>query len=99
VRFKVYAVAAACLVLAGLVAFSTVAIRRHQQAARYGQAIADLREALIPITVLTSIPSQANDVIVSPLATELAAVKEDTRAAARFVATCVAIDLSGVPGD
>ena len=100
-RLGPYALAAACLALAGLMLVTALVLRKSREADDYGRAVAQIREALSaggipsqsPNGVYTAIVSQA---ITSPLASELKAMTEDTRSAARFLTTCVAMDVQGM---
>jgi hypothetical protein len=101
-----YMAAAACLALAGVGATLALMLPRSRpQAEGYARAVTEIREALVAGGILTSGPSPSGyrvalpEVIASPFAAELQALTEDTRSAARFLTTCVAMDLSGAPGE
>jgi hypothetical protein len=66
---------------------------RHE-AGNYVQAMAEVRDALKAGGVLVSgRPAALQEAVESPFATELQALGEDTRSAARFLVACATVDV------
>jgi hypothetical protein len=91
---------AACLALMGVGGIMVAVLNKPRHpAADYAQAVAEVRDALRSGGILVSgstpsgRPAALQEAIESPFATELHALTEDTRSAARFLVACAAMDV------